>query len=168
MGGQFHKEAETRTPCSDTAWETTEEPLQAAASLPYEEVITPTMPTNDRMEGLRKSIVELMEVMDGKNYLFHKRGHWSAVYRVLVDAHFVNDSYKDFANFISCMQLPELRVPFKYDSLKKTVIDSGLYYRPLDEWEERYDGETIKYKNFSAMLKNAHTFREILRRREVV
>ncbi len=168
MGGQFNKQAETQTSSSETEWETTEEQVQPVATMPLKETITSTMPMDDRNIGIRKSIIELLNVTENGKELFCNIGHWAAVYRVLVDNNFIRDGFKEFASFLKSLQLPEMRIPFKYETVKKTVGQSGLYYRPLDQWENRYNAELINYKSYNSMLKNAYTFRDILERNGVI
>ena len=82
---------------------------------------------------------------------------------MLADAQIIKESYKDFADFIAD-KLPEnLQTPFSYETLKKTVIDSGLYHRPLDDWDKYFKAE-ISSRSYTTMRQIAYTFREILKR----
>lgn len=153
-------DAPPQSPASDPAPET-------APSSPVEEAPIPEPPADARAQAIRKSLAELMDIKENGKPLFRNKGHWVAVYRVIVDARIIRGSYKDFARFIADKLPDNLQTPFSYETLKKTITDSCLYHRPLEEWDKA-DSSEIPYQSYRTMHDIAWKFRAILERNQVL
>lgn len=160
MHSHAAKDADEAVPVPDTMPE-------AVPAEPRDEHQIQPPPSCARDQAIRKSLTELMDIKENGKPLFRNKGHWVAVYRVIVDARIIRGSYKDFARFIADKLPDNLQTPFSYETLKKTITDSCLYHRPLEEWEKA-DSSEIPYQSYRTMHDIAWKFRAILERNQVL
>ena len=119
-------------------------------------------------ELIRQSIAQLMEARvivkkGGKELeepLFNQQNHWQAVYRILVDKRFCNDSdFDGFDLFINKVMPPNVNAPYKKASVKQ--ISQTDFNKPFDKW--KFDAETSGTRRpFERMNDIALCFLDIL------
>lgn len=92
--------------------------------------------------------------------LFNQQSHWQAVYRILVDKGYCEDSdFDGFDTFIRKAMPNDVNKPYSKASVKQ--ISQTDFGRPLTEW--KFDTETSKTrKPYDRMVAVAQRFKEIL------
>lgn len=111
-------------------------------------------------KSIRRCIALLMTEQYGDKPLFNIQGHWQAVYRILVDKEYCQDSdFNGFDTFI-CRVMPEIvNKPYKRDSVRN--INKTDFNKPFAKWE--YNATTSgKREPYDRMVAVASRFKEIL------
>ena len=111
-------------------------------------------------ECIRQSIAQLMTEQYGDKPLFNLQGHWQAVYRILVDKDYCQDSdFNGFDAFIIRVMPMNINKPYKRDSVRN--INKTDFNKPFAKWE--YSAVTSgKREPYDRMVAVASRFKAIL------
>lgn len=111
-------------------------------------------------ECIRQSIAQLMTEQYGDKPLFNLQGHWQAVYRILVDKDYCQDSdFNGFDAFIIRVMPMNVNKPYKRDSVRN--INKTDFNKPFAKWE--YSAVTSgKREPYDRMVAVASRFKAIL------
>ena len=111
-------------------------------------------------ECIRQSIAQLMTEQYGDKPLFNLQGHWQAVYRILVDKDYCQDSdFNGFDAFIKRVMPKKVNKPYKRDSVRN--INKTDFNKPFAKWE--YNAVTSgKRDPYDRMVALASRFKAIL------
>ena len=111
-------------------------------------------------DRIRRCIALLMEEKEGDEPLFCQQSHWQAVYRILVDKGYCNDSdFDGFDVFIRRVMPDHVNKPYKKDSVKQ--ISQTCFNKPFDRW--KYDAAISgSRKPYERMVLIATRFKVIL------
>ena len=97
-----------------------------------EQISVKDLPEEKRIEILKKSINQLLGYEPQKSPLSKQR-HWVAIYRVAADLGFIIDGdFPYFKKIIDNMQIENLPVPLKIDSIEKSL--KGIYAENFEDW----------------------------------
>jgi hypothetical protein len=119
-----------------------------------------TSPLSPVEEGIRQCIAQLMTERYDDKPLFNLQGHWQAVYRILVDKEYCQDSdYNGFDVFIKKVMPKNVNKPYKRDSVRN--INKTDFNKPFAKWE--YSAVTSgKREPYDRMVAVASRFKAIL------
>ena len=111
-------------------------------------------------ERIRQCIAKLMTEQYGDKPLFDIQGHWQAVYRILVDKEYCQDSdFNGFDAFIKRVMPENVNKPYKRDSVRN--INKTDFNKPFVKWE--YNAVTSgKREPYDRMVAVASRFKAIL------
>lgn len=111
-------------------------------------------------EGIRQCIAQLMTEQYGDKPLFNLQGHWQAVYRILVDKKYCQDSdFNGFDVFIKKVMPKNVNKPYKRDSVRN--INKTDFNKPFAKWT--YNAATSgKREPYDRMVAVASRFKAIL------
>jgi len=111
-------------------------------------------------ELIRQCIAQLMTEQYGDKPLFNIQGHWQAVYRILVDKEYCQDSdFNGFDTFIMRVMPENVNKPYKRDSVRN--INKTDFNKPFAKWT--YNAATSgKREPYDRMVAVASRFKAIL------
>ena len=116
-------------------------------------------PEEKRIATLKKSICQLIGYEPKKSPLSKQR-HWIAIYRIAADKGFIIEG--DFAYFkriIDDMQISNLPVPLKIESLQSSIKD--VYAKDIEDWtDDNLSGK--KLAEYEDIKKCADAFAKIV------
>lgn len=116
-------------------------------------------PEEKRIATLKKSICQLIGYEPKKSPL-NKQRHWIAIYRIAADKGFIIEG--DFAYFkriIDDMQISNLPVPLKIESLQSSIKD--VYAKDIEDWtDDNLSGK--KLAEYEDIKKCADAFAKIV------
>jgi hypothetical protein len=116
-------------------------------------------PEEKRIATLKKSICQLIGYEPKKSPLSKQR-HWIAIYRIAADKRFIIEG--DFAYFkriIDDMQISNLPVPLKIESLQSSIKD--VYAKDIEDWtDDNLSGK--KLAEYEDIKKCADAFAKIV------
>ena len=116
-------------------------------------------PEEKRIATLKKSICQLIGYEPKKSPLSKQR-HWIAIYRIAADKGFIIEG--DFAYFkriIDDMQINNLPVPLKIESLQSSIKD--VYAKDIEDWtDDNLSGK--KLSEYEDIKKCADAFAKIV------
>ena len=101
-------------------------------SIAAEQLNVKDLPEEKRIEIFKKSVGQLLGYEPKKSPLSKQR-HWIAIYRVAADMGFIIDGdFPYFKRIIDNMQIDNLPVPLKIDSVEKAL--KGVYAENFEDW----------------------------------
>ncbi len=125
------------------------------------------MSLSEKAKRVTQAIRRLQEEQTNGEYLMEGTGHWAAIYAVLIDHGFarVND-YSGFREFVATFLPQDLRIPYNYEAMKKTIQNSGTYHHAFSNWRpDKFSGKSTK--PFYKMLAVGEAFQSLLNELEV-